>query len=73
VIEVKYDDFAVETGWTLREGAGTLVTGLSIGSFSTEDGAVFKTADIAEGAYTFERAGTYGSAVVSVPANSRFP
>jgi hypothetical protein len=40
-----------------------LVTGQSAGSFSTEDGAVSKTAYIAEGAYTFEMAGTYGDGI----------
>jgi hypothetical protein len=62
-MEVKYDNFPVETGWTLRESAATLVTGQSAGSFSTEDGTVFKTAYIAEGAYTFEMAGTYGDGI----------
>jgi hypothetical protein len=37
-----------------------LVAGQSTGSFSTEDGAVTKTAYIAEGAYTYEMADTYG-------------
>jgi hypothetical protein len=57
VIEVKYDDFPVETGWTLRDNAGNLVAGQSGG------GAVSKTSDIADGAYTFEMTGTYGDGI----------
>jgi hypothetical protein len=60
MIEVECDDFPAETGWTLRDSAGTLIAGQSTGSISNEGGAVFKTAHIAEGAYTFEMAGTYG-------------
>jgi hypothetical protein len=40
-----------------------LVAGQSNGSFSTEGGAVSKTADIAEGAYTFQMADTYGDGI----------
>jgi hypothetical protein len=60
VIEVKYDDFPAETGWTLRDSAGTFIAGQSTGSFSIESGTVSKTASVAEGAYTFELSDTYG-------------
>jgi trypsin len=60
VIEVTYDGFPVETGWTLRDSAGTLIAGQATGSFSTEDGTVSKTAFVAEGAYSFELTDTYG-------------
>jgi hypothetical protein len=40
VIEVKYDDFPAETGWTFRDSASTLISGQSTGCFSTEGGAV---------------------------------
>jgi hypothetical protein len=63
VIEVKYDDFPSETGWTLRDSAGTLITGQSTGSFSTGSGTVSKTAFVAEGAYTFELSDTYGDGI----------
>jgi hypothetical protein len=47
-IEVKYDDFPAETGWTLRDSAGTLFAGQSTGTFSTEGGTVSKTTYITE-------------------------
>jgi trypsin len=60
VIEVIYDAFPGETGWTLRDSAGTLIAGQATGSFSTEDGTVSKTAFVAEGAYSFEMTDSYG-------------
>jgi trypsin len=60
VIEVKYDDFPAETGWSLRDSAGTFIAGQSTGSFSIESGTVSKTASVAEGAYTFELSDAYG-------------
>jgi hypothetical protein len=48
VIEVKYGAFPVERGWTLRDSAGTLIAGQATSSYSTEVGAVFKTAYITE-------------------------
>jgi hypothetical protein len=63
--------------WEQTNGnAGTLVTGQFSGSFSTEGGAVSKTAYIAfhEGAYIFQLAGMYNTETVSaadtVPAIS---
>jgi hypothetical protein len=55
VIEVKYDDFPAETGWTraLQEGAGTLIAEQFTGSYITKVCAVFKTAYFPEGAYTY--------------------
>jgi hypothetical protein len=60
VIEVTYDGFPGETGWTLRDGAGNLIAGQATGTFSTEDGTVSETAFVAEGAYSFELTDTYG-------------
>jgi hypothetical protein len=49
VLEVKYDDFPMETGLiglilTLGESAGTLIANQSTGKFSTEGDAMSKTA-----------------------------
>jgi trypsin len=63
VIEVKYDNYPSETGWTLRDSAGTLIAGQSTGSFSTGSGTVSKTAFVAEGAYTFELSDTFGDGI----------
>jgi trypsin len=60
VIEVKYDNYPAETGWTLRDSAGTFIAGQSTGSFSIEGGTVSKTASVAEGAYTLELSDTFG-------------
>jgi hypothetical protein len=65
VIEVNYDDLTVETGWTLRECAGTLIANQSTGSFDTEGGAVLTTAyltvHLTEGAHIVEITDRYGT------------
>jgi trypsin len=58
VIEVKYDDFPEETGWTLRDSAGTLIASQATGSFLTFGGFVSKTVFVTEGDYTFEMTDT---------------
>jgi trypsin len=63
VIEVKYDDYPSETGWTLRDSAGSFIVGQSTGSFSTAGDTVSKTAFVAEGAYTFELTDTFGDGI----------
>ena len=63
MIEVKYDDILAETGWSLRDSAGTLVADQSRGCFSTEGGAVSKTAYIGEGSHTYENPDTYGNGI----------
>jgi hypothetical protein len=60
VIEVKYDDYPSETGWTLRDSAGSFIAGQSTG---TGSGTVSKTAFVAEGAYTLELTDTYGDGI----------
>jgi hypothetical protein len=54
VIEVNHDDYPEETGWTLRDGAGTLITSQPIGSFLTVGGTSSETVFVAKGDYTFE-------------------
>jgi hypothetical protein len=63
VIEVTYDNYPSETGWTLRDSAGNFIDGQSAGSFSTESGTVSKTAFVADGAYTFELTDTFGDGI----------
>jgi hypothetical protein len=63
VIEVKYGDFPGETGWILRDSAGTLVGGQPTGSFSTESGALSKTAYIDEGSYSYEITDMHGDGI----------
>jgi hypothetical protein len=57
---MEVDAFPTETGWTLRESAGTLIAGRSTGSFCTDGGAVPKPAHITDGVYTFEMNDTRG-------------
>ena len=72
VIEVKYDNYPAETGWTLRDSDGTLIAGQSTGSFSTESGTVSKTAFVAEGAYTFELTDDFGDGICCQYGNGEF-
>jgi hypothetical protein len=60
VIEVKYDDYPSETGWTLRDSAGSFIAGQSTG---TGSGTVSKTTFVADGAYTFELTDTFGDGI----------
>jgi len=72
VIEVKYDNYPAETGWTLRDSAGTLIAGQSTGSFSTQSGTVSKTAFVAEGAYTFELTDDFGDGICCLYGTGEF-
>jgi trypsin len=63
IIEVNYDDFPRETGWTLRDSTGAVIAGQDTDSFGTVGGTVTKSASVAEGAYTFEMTDTYGDGI----------
>jgi hypothetical protein len=63
VIEVTYDDFPQETGWTLRDSAGTLISSQPTGSFPTAGGFVSRTEFVAGGEYTFEMTDTFGDGI----------
>jgi hypothetical protein len=54
VIEVTYDDFPLETGWSLMDSAGTVIASQPTGSFTTEGGTVSRTSFVAGGEYIFE-------------------
>jgi hypothetical protein len=53
-VEVVHDDFPLETGWTLRDGAGDLIARQFTGSYNTEGGTVIQTRTITAGTYIFE-------------------
>jgi hypothetical protein len=72
VIEVIYDGFPGETGWTLRDSAGNLIFGQPTDSVSTESGTVSKNAFVADGAYTFEITDTYGDGFCCDYGNGEF-
>jgi bacillolysin len=64
VIEFIYDDFPDETGWTLIDGAGTLIASQSTGSFRTLlGGSIYKTASVAESEYIFEMTDAVGDGI----------
>jgi hypothetical protein len=63
VIEVTYDDYPEETGWTRIDGAGTVIVSQSTGSFTTVGGFVSRTAFVTEGEYTFEMTDTFGDGI----------
>jgi hypothetical protein len=72
VIEVKYDDYPSETGWSLRDSTGALIASRSTGSFSTVGGTVVKTANVGDGAYTFEMTDTFGDGICCLEGNGEF-
>jgi hypothetical protein len=59
VIEVTYDRFPEETGWSLMNSAGTLIVSQPTGSFLTVDGFVSRTSFVAGGEYIFEMTDTF--------------
>jgi hypothetical protein len=63
VIEVKYDDFPQETGWTLIDDDGTVITSQVTGSFTTMGGTDSRTAFVAGGKYTFEMTDSEGDGI----------
>jgi hypothetical protein len=60
MIEIHYDDYPSESGWTIKKNNGDYITGLCTGFFSTRDVIVANTVYVAEGAYVFEMTDTYG-------------
>jgi bacillolysin len=53
-VQVHYDDFPEETGWTLRDSTGTVISRQPTGSFTTQNSTVTNTTSVALGTYTFE-------------------
>jgi surface protein len=62
-VQVHYDDFPEETGWTLRDSSGTLISSQSTGSFTTQNSTVTKNSSVAFGTYTFEMTDTFGDGI----------
>jgi hypothetical protein len=59
-VRVQYDNYPRQTGWTLWDNTGILISSQSTGSFITPDGTVTKTSSVALGTYTFEMTDTDG-------------
>jgi hypothetical protein len=62
VIEIHYDDFPEESGWTIRRGGGTndYITGSCTGFFTTQDVVVVNTVYVSDGPYIFEMTDSNG-------------
>jgi surface protein len=58
-VQVQYDNWPSETGWTLQDSSGTLVSSQPTGSFTTKGGTVNETSSVALGTYTFVMTDTY--------------
>jgi hypothetical protein len=60
-IEIHYDNYPSESGWTIKElTSGDYITGLCTGFFSTQDVVVSNTVYVAPGLYIFEMTDSYG-------------
>jgi hypothetical protein len=59
VIEVTYDGFPAETGWSLVNSAGTLIASQPTGSFLTVGGTDSRAVFVAGGEYIFEMTDTF--------------
>jgi hypothetical protein len=62
-VQVHYDDFPEETGWTLRDSTGTVISRQPSGSFTTQNSTVTNTTSVALGTYTFEMTDTEGDGI----------
>jgi surface protein len=62
-VQVQHDDFPRETGWTLQDSTGALISGQSVGGFDTPGGTDTKTSYVALGTYTFEMTDTLGDGI----------
>jgi surface protein len=60
-VHVQYDDQPSETGWTLRDSTGILISSQSTGSFTTKGGTLTKSSAVALGTYTFEMTDASGN------------
>jgi surface protein len=65
-VQVQHDAIPKETGWTLRDSTGTLISCQSTGSFNTWYGTVAKTSSVALGTYTFEMMDAAGNGICCV-------
>lgn len=63
VIRVTYDDFPMETGWTLRDSSGTTIASQATASFASPGETVVRTVNVADGAYTFEMTDEYADGI----------
>jgi hypothetical protein len=63
VIEVTYDDFPEETGWSLMDSAGTVIASQPTGTFLTVGGFVSRTVFVAGGEYIFEMTDSFGDGI----------
>jgi hypothetical protein len=60
LIEIHFDDYPSESGWTIKSSSGDYITGLCTGFFSTKDVVVANTVYVTEGTYVFEMTDNYG-------------
>jgi hypothetical protein len=72
VIEIHYDDYPIESGWTIKTSTGDYITGLCTGFFSTKDVVVSNTVYVAEGTYIFEMTDDYGDGLCCSYGEGRF-
>jgi hypothetical protein len=72
VIEIHYDDYPVESGWTIKTSTGDYITGLCTGFFSTKDVVVSNTVYVDEGTYIFEMTDDYGDGLCCGYGEGRF-
>jgi surface protein len=62
-VQINHDQYPGETGWTLRDSTGTLISGQAVGSFTTQNSTVTSTSSVALGMYTFEMTDTEGDGI----------
>jgi surface protein len=62
-VRVQYDNSPWQTGWTLRDSTGTLISSQAFASFTTRGGTITKTSSVALGTYTFEMTDSAGDGI----------
>jgi surface protein len=71
-VQVQHNVRPRETGWTLRDSTGTLISSQASGSFTTPGGTVTKTSSVAFGTYTFEMTDTAGNGICCLFGSGSF-
>jgi hypothetical protein len=62
-VQINHDQYPGETGWTLRDSSGTLISSQAPGSFTTQNSTVTSTTSVALGIYAFEMTDTEGDGI----------
>ena len=72
-LELTTDDYAAETGWELRDAAGTVIQSVAAGNYTNNNTTTTETINIpANGCYTFALTDDYGDGICCTYGNGSY-